>query len=224
MPTALQDANRAAAVRFYSPPDVRGWSRFGETRSYAQVRRGVVLWWGVHDAAFTRVGGCDVVGLCDWELRMRKVARSFFPEEGVVRDMDIRTENVGVLEADIGSAVPAGGWLHLKAGLPCQDGSKANRRRDPARLRKHVATFCIAVQRSRAKYRKVAWFAENVVCEEFIGTMKVLFPEAKCEVLNHASFSAERRKRAYFASAVFDLTALTRLKGTCTVAEFFDID
>ena len=30
-----------------------------------------------HDAAFTRVGGCDVVRLCDWELRMRKVARSF---------------------------------------------------------------------------------------------------------------------------------------------------
>ena len=28
-----------------------------------------------HDAAFTRVGGCDVVGLYDWELRMRKVAR-----------------------------------------------------------------------------------------------------------------------------------------------------
>ena len=38
---------------------------------------------------------------------MRKVAGSFFPEEGVVRDMDIRAENVRVLEADIGSAVPA---------------------------------------------------------------------------------------------------------------------
>ena len=37
---------------------------------------------------------------------MRKVARSFFPEEGVVRDMDIRAENVGVLKADISSAVP----------------------------------------------------------------------------------------------------------------------
>ena len=47
VPTALQDANRAAAVRLYSPPHVRGWSGFGETRSYAQVRRGIVLWWGV---------------------------------------------------------------------------------------------------------------------------------------------------------------------------------
>ena len=54
--------------------------------------------------------------------------------------------------------------------------------------------------------------------------MKELFPGAKYEVVNHASFSAERRKRAYFASAEFDLTALTRLTGTCTVAEFFDID
>ena len=119
-----------------------------------------------HDVAFTRVGGCKVVKLYDWELRMRKVARSFFPEEGVVRDMDIRAENVGVLEADIGSAVPADGWLHLNAGLPCQDGSKANRRPHPARLREHVATFFIVVQRLRAKYQKVAWFAENVVCAD----------------------------------------------------------
>ena len=28
----------------------------------------------------------------------------------------------------------------------------------------------------------------------------------------------------YFASTEFDLTALARLTGTCTVAEFFDID
>jgi hypothetical protein len=54
--------------------------------------------------------------------------------------------------------------------------------------------------------------------------MKVLFPEAKFALANHASFSAENRKRAYFASTEFDLTALTRLTGTCTVAEFFDID
>ena len=108
--------------------------------------------------------------------------------------------------------------------LSCQDGSKANRRRDPARLREHVATFFIVVQRLRAKYRKVAWFAGNVVCAEFIGTMKVLFPEAKFAVVNHASFSADRHKRAYFASAEFDLIALARLTGTCTAAEFFDID
>ena len=152
---------------------------------------------------------------------MHKVARSFFPEEGVVRDMDIRAGNIGVLEADIGSAVPANGWLHLNAGLPYQDGSKANRRRDPARLRtrarRHVLHCGAAV--ARAKYRKVAWFAENVVCAEFIGTMKVLFPGAKYEEVNHASFSAERRKRAYSASVEFDLTALTRLTGTCTVTE-----
>ena len=54
--------------------------------------------------------------------------------------------------------------------------------------------------------------------------MKVLFPEAEFAVVNHASFSAEKRKRAYFTSAEFDLTALARLTGTCTVAEFFDID
>ena len=136
-----------------------------------------------------------------------------------MRDIEIRAENVGVLEADIGSAVHADGWLHLNAGLPCQDGSKANRRPHPARLREHVATFFIVVQRLRAKYRKMAWFAENVV-----GTMKVLFPEAEFAVVDHASVSAEKRKRAYFASAEFDLTAQTRLTGTCAVAEFFDID
>ena len=114
-----------------------------------------------HDVAFTRVDGCKVVRLYDWELRMRKVARSFFPEEGVVRDMDIRAENVGVLEANIGSAMPADGWLHLNAGLPCQDGSKANRRPHPARLREHVATFFIVVQRLRLKYRKVVVKAQG---------------------------------------------------------------
>ena len=63
-----------------------------------------------------------------------------------------------------------------------------------------------------------------VVCTEFVGTIKVLFPEAEFAVVNHPSLSAEKRKRAYFASAEFDLTALARLTGTCTVAEFFDID
>ena len=86
----------------------------------------------------------------------------------MVRDMDIRADNFGVLvlEAGIDLAVPADGWLHLNlnAGFPWQDGSKANRRRDPARLPEHVATFFVVVQRLRAKYRKVAWFAENVVC------------------------------------------------------------
>ena len=54
--------------------------------------------------------------------------------------------------------------------------------------------------------------------------MKALFPEATFVMLNHASFSAEKRKRAYFATHQFDLTALSRLTGSCTVAEFFDID
>ena len=44
-------------------------------------------------------------------------------------------------------------------------------------------------------------------------------------MLNHAPFSAEKRKRAYFATHQFDLTtALERLTGSCTVAEFFDIN
>ena len=52
-----------------------------------------------HDVAFTRVDRCDVVmRLYDWKLRMRKVFRSFFPEEGVVRDMDIRAGNVGAMD------------------------------------------------------------------------------------------------------------------------------
>ena len=57
-------------------------------------------------------------------------------------------------------------YVHLNARLPCQDGSKANRRPHPARLREHAATFFTVVQRLRAKYRKVAWFAENVVSKK----------------------------------------------------------
>ena len=165
-----------------------------------------------HDVVFARVSGCDVVRLYDWELRMRKLACLFFPKRGVVKEMDIRAENIGALEADIGLAVPAAdAWVHVNAGLPCQDGSKANRRRKPAQLREHVATFFILIQRLQSKYRKVTWFAENVVCPEFVDAMKALFPEANCAVVNHASFSAERRKRAYFATQEFDLTALSRL-------------
>ena len=43
-----------------------------------------------HDVVFARVPGCDVVRLYDWEVRMRKLACLFFPEEGVVKGMDIR--------------------------------------------------------------------------------------------------------------------------------------
>ena len=178
-----------------------------------------------HDVRFARLGECEVVRLYDWELRMRRLAASFFPKEGVVKDMDIRAENVGVLIADIAAAVPtAASWVHVNAGLPCQDGSKANRNRKPAQLREHVVTLFIVIQRLQAKYDKVTWFAENVVCSEFVDTMKALFPEANYAMMDHASFSAERRKRAYFASREFDLSALGRLTGSCTVAEFFDID
>ena len=70
----------------------------------------------------------------------------------------------------------------------------------------------------------MTWFAENVACPEFIEAMKALFPEATFVMLNHAPFSAEKRNRTYFATHQFDLTALVRLTGSCTVAEFFDID
>ena len=33
---------------------------------------------------------------------MRMLPCLFFPEEGVVKEMDIRAENIGALEADIG--------------------------------------------------------------------------------------------------------------------------
>ena len=169
-----------------------------------------------HDVVFARIPGCDVVRLYDWEARMLKLACLFFPEEGVVKEMDIRAENIGALEADIGMAVPAAdAWL---------DGSKVNHRRKLAQLREHVATFFILIRRLQAKYRKVTWFAENVACPEFVEEMKALFPEASFVMLSHASFSAEKRKRAYFATHQFDLTALERLTGGCTVAEFFDID
>ena len=39
-----------------------------------------------HNVIFARVSGCGVVGLRDWELRMRKLARLFFPEEVVVKE------------------------------------------------------------------------------------------------------------------------------------------
>ena len=83
-----------------------------------------------HDVVFARVPGCDVVRLHDWEVRIgkRKLACLFFPEEGLVKvkGMDIRSENIGALEAGVGMAVPAADeWVHVNAGLPCQDGRKA---------------------------------------------------------------------------------------------------
>jgi len=58
-----------------------------------------------HDVVFAGIPGCDVVRLYDWEARMLKLACLFFPGEGVVKEMDIRAENIGALEADIGMAV-----------------------------------------------------------------------------------------------------------------------
>jgi len=52
-----------------------------------------------------------------------------------------------------------------------------------------------------------------VACPEFVNTMKALFREATFVMLNHASFSAEKRKRAYFATHQFDQTVLERRTG-----------
>ena len=51
---------------------------------------------------------------------MRKLACLFFPEEGVVKGMDIRAENIGALEADVGLAVPAAdAWVRVRVGCKC---------------------------------------------------------------------------------------------------------
>ena len=52
-----------------------------------------------HDAVFARVPGFGVVRLYDWKVRMLKLACLFFPEEGVVKGMDIRAGNMGALAA-----------------------------------------------------------------------------------------------------------------------------
>ena len=71
-----------------------------------------------HDVAFTRVDGCDVVGLYDWELRMRKVARSFFPEEGVVRDMpSVRKMLACWKPALVRRCLPAAGCISMRGFL-----------------------------------------------------------------------------------------------------------
>ena len=62
-----------------------------------------------------------------------------------------------------------------------------------------------------------------MACSEFVEARKALFPEATFLMVNHTFFSAENRKRAYFATHQFDLTALRRLTGSYTAAEFFDI-
>ena len=56
-------------------------------------------------------------------------------DENVARQFGIRAESVGALVADVESAVPDPDrqWLHINAGLPCNDESKANPRCDPPR-------------------------------------------------------------------------------------------
>ena len=136
-----------------------------------------------HDWAFAGVGGCEVVRLYDVERDMCRLAKLFFDRLGgrgdVVRQLEIRAESVGELVTDVESAVPHAdqAWVHVNAGLPCNDGSGANPRRDPSRLMEHVATFFLVIQRMRARFGKVTWFAENVPCGAFMTTMKALFPE-----------------------------------------------
>ena len=162
----------------------------------------------------------------DFDVRMCALARLFFPDENVVRQFGIRAESVGVLVAGVESAVPDPDrqWLHINAGLPCSDGSKANPRRDPSKLLGHVATFFFVVRRLQERFAKVTWFAENVVCETFVATMKALFLDSVHEVIESGRLTAEQRKRAHFASPEFDLTKLTELDGGCTVEEWFKLD
>ena len=88
----------------------------------------------------------------------------------------------------------------------------------------HVATFFFVVRSLQEYFAKVTWFAENVVCEPFVATMKALIPYSVHEVINSGRFTAEQHKRAYFASPEFDLTKLAELDGGCTVEEWFKLD
>ena len=172
-----------------------------------------------HDVAFVGHGG--TVRLFDFDARMCALAGLFFPDENVVWQFDIRAERVEALVADAESVLPDPDrqWLHINAGLSCNDGSKANPRHDPPKLLEHVATFFFVVRRLQERFAKVAWFAVNVVYEPFVATMKALFPDSVHEVIDSGRFTAEQRKRAYFASPQFDLTKLAELDGGFTVEE-----
>ena len=62
---------------------------------------------------------------------------------GVDASIPVADESVEEVMADIGSAAVASKWVHVNAGIPCSDGSKANPLRKPDNLREHVATFFI---------------------------------------------------------------------------------
>ena len=57
-----------------------------------------------------------------------------------------------------------------------------------------TSTFFFVVRRLQERFAKVAWFAENVACETFVSTMKVLFPDSVHEVTDSGRFIAEHRK------------------------------
>ena len=207
---------------------------FGKPKK-ARVRKYVVgLYCGAayHEVPFAQQQECEVVRLYDVESDMCKLAELFFRRGGlrgdVVKQFDIRAETVPELHAYVVlSAVPEGErqWLHLNAGLPCNDGSKVIPRRDENnRLIEHVATFFIIVQRMRSSFEKVAWFVEDVNCLAFVMSMKGLFPGAAHVVVDSARFTPERWVRAYFASPEFDLDALLQLDGGCTVEKWLQLD
>ena len=133
-----------------------------------------------------------------------------------------------MLTLSVESAVsdPDRQWLHVNAGTQICLAMEAKRirRREPSKLLEHVATFFFVVQRLQERFAKVTWFTENMVCEPFVATMKALFPDSVHEVIDSGRFTAEHRKRAYFASPEFDLTKLTELDGGCTVEEWFKLD
>ena len=106
------------------------FSHQGETKQ----RRAGVLWVAVHvrhtvgpkNIAAPTCPGSDTATIRKTHRRPKKHSSPEVPRIG--HSCYTRSENVGVLFADISSAVPADGWLHLNAGLSYQGGSKANRR------------------------------------------------------------------------------------------------
>ena len=72
-----------------------------------------------HDWAFAGVDGCEVVRLYDVESDMCRLAKLFFDRRrcrgDVVRQLDIRAENVGELVTDVETAVAHAdqAWVHV---------------------------------------------------------------------------------------------------------------
>ena len=82
-----------------------------------------------HELPFQRPGICGVRRVHDIDRAMLSVARGFLEVGAVsnmVNNMTIRAESVHELVADMESAAVASTWVHVNAGIPCGDGSKAN--------------------------------------------------------------------------------------------------